>query len=311
MNIHIISRIKDARFLSKERRDPATYAAFKEGDRVVICGKCAMPDIRNATVQLEKTWQEANSSMGKPANSCYKCHSSISKEMSSLDPIVAAKPVKRIQKVSGTTTRTNTGSTSTTRSSNGTTTRTTTTTTTTRQRTSSSSSGSTPPPSKSSGGIIWWIILVIAACLIISKISESYSAAQNINSQYEVVFADATWSEAYENAQSSGGRLVTVNSHEEFEKVCDLADSYGLKVVLAGAVRNSGEDWTETQWIDGEPMEYTNWYQGEPTYYSSNGNEERCLILFKVGDSWYFNDAEDDIIRYYSGRMGYIVEQEG
>ena len=118
-------------------------------------------------------------------------------------------------------------------------------------------------------------------------------------------------SEAYENAQSSGGRLVTVNSHEEFEKVCDLADSYGLKVVLAGAVRNSGEDWTETQWIDGEPMEYTNWYQGEPTYYSSNGKEERCLILFKVGDSWYFNDAEDDIIRYYSGRMGYIVEQEG
>lgn len=303
MGVHTISRTRDSKFLAAGRRDPATYTAFKDGDMVVVCSKCS-------AVQLVSTWQEANRSMSKPSNTCYKCHSSVSKDMYSLDPIVAAKTINR-RGTSSTTTRTNTGSTSTTRTSSSSTTRTTTTTTTTRPRTSTSSSGSTPPPSKSSGGIIWWIILVIAACLIISKISESYSAAQNINSQYEVVFADATWSEAYENAQSRGGRLVTINSYEEFEKVCDLADSYGLKVVLVGAVRNSGEDWTETQWIDGEPMEYTNWYQGEPTYYSSNGNEERCLILFKVGDSWYFNDAEDDIMRYYSGRMGYVVEQEG
>lgn len=306
MGVHTISRIRDSKFLDAGRRDPATYQAFKEGDRVVVCGRCSATDNRNATVQLEQTWREPNQSMGKPANACYKCHSTISKDMYSLDPIVAPKPLKVSRRAVSSTTRTKVGSTATARTSNGSTTH-----TTTRERTSTSNSRNTPPPSKSSGGMIWWIILIIVASYIISMIYERHSATQNVNSQYEVVCADNTWNEAYDAALNSGGRLVTINDYKEFEDVCDLADSYDLKVVLVGAVRNSGEDWTETRWIDGKAMEYTNWYPGEPTYFSGNGNEERYLILFKVGDSWYFNDAEDDIICYYSGKMGYIVEREG
>ena len=55
-------------------------------------------------------------------------------------------------------------------------------------------------------------------------------------------------------------------------------------------------------------MNYTNWYSGEPTYQSEEGNQENYLMVFKVKDKWYFNDAENDVSQYYKGKMGYIVE---
>lgn len=88
MGVHIISSIKDAKFLEANKRDPATYKTFKGGDTVIVCSKCE-------EVQLVSTWQEANASMSKPQNTCYKCHSSVSKDMYSLDPLVAPKKIKR------------------------------------------------------------------------------------------------------------------------------------------------------------------------------------------------------------------------
>jgi len=102
--VHIISKSKDAKFLDAAWRDPATYSPFKEGDRVVVCGKCTQP----MSVQLEQTWQEANSSMDKPPNTCYICKSGISKEMCSLNSIVAPRVIIR-RSGAGTTPTTLTG----------------------------------------------------------------------------------------------------------------------------------------------------------------------------------------------------------
>ena len=128
--------------------------------------------------------------------------------------------------------------------------------------------------------------------------------------QYTVYKTNITWNEANQYALRQGGYLVCINSAQEFNKVCALADAKGIKVFWAGAKRGLYDDWFDTYWHDGEQMYFTNWLSGEPTYYSEDGEEERYLMIFKVGNDWYYNDAINDVSQYYSGKMGYIVETE-
>lgn len=108
------------------------------------------------------------------------------------------------------------------------------------------------------------------------------------DSSYNVYKSNATWSQAY---SSSGGRLVSIDSAEEFNKVCNLASSNGMVVF----------------WVS-PASSYVKWYPGEPSYTNENGEYEDCLMVFKVNGSWYFNDSVNDVSKYYSGKMGYITE---
>lgn len=129
-------------------------------------------------------------------------------------------------------------------------------------------------------------------------------------SSYSVVKADVTWEEASSSASSQGGYLVSINSKEEFDKVCEMAENMDISVFWIGAKRAVSENWGEVKWQDGEEVTFANWFDGEPTYISEEGNDEQYLMVFKVNDVWYFNDAENDVSGYYSGRMGYIAETE-
>ncbi|MBQ6907034.1 MAG: TPM domain-containing protein [Clostridia bacterium] len=141
-------------------------------------------------------------------------------------------------------------------------------------------------------------------------IMEKASQIKQTISTYSVIKSDVTWYDAERYAKNDGGHLVCINDYNEFNKVCSLADEKNIKVFWVGANRNYGETWNNAKWEDGKEIEFSQWYSGEPSYNSEEGNEEEYLMVFKVDGTWYFNDAENDVTKYYKGRMGYIVEFE-
>lgn len=146
---------------------------------------------------------------------------------------------------------------------------------------------------------------------------QSEENKKNKESVYEItVLKDndkaVSWSTAYRNANDSGGRLLCINSKEEFEKIVSMLDSYNdeIKVIWVGAKRTPGKNWENVKWLDGSNLTFTRWLDGEPTYYS-DGEEELYLMIFKVGDEWYFNDAANDVSEFYPSKsVGYIIEKE-
>lgn len=129
-----------------------------------------------------------------------------------------------------------------------------------------------------------------------------------VHTSYKAVKSDDKWTDANSQAIKSGGELVSINSEEEFEEVCKLAEEEGIKVFWASAKRYSSDLWEDTLWSDGSDITFTHWLAGEPSYTSEEGEDEKYLMVFKVGDKWYFNDAQNDVSSYYSGKMGYIIE---
>ena len=129
-------------------------------------------------------------------------------------------------------------------------------------------------------------------------------------SEYYVFKSDCTWLEASAEAEYLGGYLVSINNRDEFEKVCALADQKDINVFWVGIKRRPNMEWYEASWQDGSNLVFTNWLQGEPTYYSEEGDFECYLMVFKVGNHWYYNDAPYDVTEYYKGKIGYIVEIE-
>ena len=103
--------------------------------------------------------------------------------------------------------------------------------------------------------------------------------------------------------------MVCINDADEFSKVCQMAEKAGLKVFWMGASVStlSKAAWNSATWQDGSPVDYTKWRHGEPSF--KDGNDyEYYLMAFYIDGNWYFNDAPNDVSRFYPGQMGYIVE---
>lgn len=129
-------------------------------------------------------------------------------------------------------------------------------------------------------------------------------------STYQLFKRDYTWVEANSSALQMGGNLVCVNSAEEFNQVCAMADAQNLKMFWMGAsIDYVEQSWSGIKWKNGDDMTYTKWFAGEPSGYDK-GTPELYLMAFKVKGVWYFNDGANDTSAHYSGKMGYIVEFE-
>ena len=126
---------------------------------------------------------------------------------------------------------------------------------------------------------------------------------------HEVYKEDVSWATAKQRAESKGGRLACINSEAEFKSVCQLADQQGVKYFWVGMKRSSGSYWEDSKWLDGSSLGYTKWYPGEPSYYDES-YEELYLLIWKINDQWYFNDASDRVLSIsgYRGKIGYAVE---
>lgn len=128
-------------------------------------------------------------------------------------------------------------------------------------------------------------------------------------SRYNVIKANASWSQAAEACMNSGGTLVTINNQDEFTGICALADKYGLEMVWVGGFRKSGD----IVWLSGQTSEYMPWANGEPSYRDTSGAQENFLLLVKTNGVWAYNDVIDDPVSaypdIYNGKIGYIMEK--
>lgn len=128
-------------------------------------------------------------------------------------------------------------------------------------------------------------------------------------SRYNVVKANASWSQAAEACMNTGGTLVTINDQNEFTGICALADKYGLEMVWVGGFRKSGD----IVWLSGQTSEYMPWANGEPSYRDTNGAQENFVLLVKTNGVWAYNDVIDDPSSaypdIYAGKIGYIMEK--
>lgn len=144
-----------------------------------------------------------------------------------------------------------------------------------------------------------------------AKEEEVKAEEAKAESTYVTYKQDITWEEAKVKAENMGGHLACINSEEEFDELCQMADAAGIRVLWIGA-RKYGEYWTNARWVDGEQMTYTKWLPGEPTNYDEYGNSENYLVILKRNGEWYFNDEINDIAVYsfVAGQLGYAVEFE-
>lgn len=145
--------------------------------------------------------------------------------------------------------------------------------------------------------------------------------------EYEIVYKDVTWQQAYNQAIQKGGYLVRINTQDEFDAIVELLNEgeNGKYRFYVGGKRES--DNRNYRWIneDGEYLDgvinapgnwYDSiWYDNEPSFEEDGMDiEENSLCLFKVSDNWWLNDTTDDLNGDYddlfSGSIGYIIEYE-
>lgn len=126
----------------------------------------------------------------------------------------------------------------------------------------------------------------------------------SFGSEYEVVILDCTWEEAQVDAENRGGHLVVITSEEEQKEIETLIEQNGnLHTIWLGG-RMEGD---KIKWINGEESSYTKWGPNEP---NNETGDEKYLDMYEKDGLWLWNDAPNDIKKYYSGRMGYVIEKE-
>lgn len=139
--------------------------------------------------------------------------------------------------------------------------------------------------------------------------------------RYEIIAGDVSWSEAYAECVAKGGYLATIDSPEEYEKICRLAEEFNasrsentqMVYLWMGAYLPANS--TQWKWTTGEPIPMSDyyWYKNEPSY-EDNGVREDCLCLWDLahnGYDWTLNDQRNDIVQDFpslSGKVGYICE---
>lgn len=117
---------------------------------------------------------------------------------------------------------------------------------------------------------------------------------------------DYTWEEANEYCKEHNGYLATVTTKEEAKIVEDtLAPADKVHVVWLGS--NDLNTDKEYKWLTGEELSYSQWAEGEPN--NEDGNEH-YLVMYEVDGKWVWNDAPNDIKKYYKGKMGFLMEVE-
>ena len=147
--------------------------------------------------------------------------------------------------------------------------------------------------------------------------------------RYEVIVADCTWEEAYQNCLSMGGYLARINSKEEFDyitkKVVEKEKDYSKKQYYVGMRRDVNSDAyyliNENNELVGDRLDngYTSWANSlwlskEPSYYDSTLKiEETCVSIFKYKETnkWVMNDIPSNLVVQvlsYKGKLGYICE---
>ena len=164
----------------------------------------------------------------------------------------------------------------------------------------------------------------------VAEVQEAAAEQEGIHF-YEIVMADVTWNESFEDSISKGGYLIQLNSREEYDYIVAMLEEQQMSSLsavhfyLGGCRVADGTDyyWTNERYerygdaVNSPASWYADiWYKGEPSYNDvmEDGTSipETCLNLFCVSGTWYLNDASTELAQkypdYLTGKVGYIVE---
>lgn len=159
---------------------------------------------------------------------------------------------------------------------------------------------------------------------------EVIEAAQTNIHSYGFSIQDGTWEDSYRACLQEGGHLVTFETAEEYDYVCQvlqqLDDDFKETVFFIGARRDLGS--SQYYWVDttnsltGDVLNRPDawnvncWLHDEPSFEDASlGVQEHVLSMFYYDDigEWVWNDVPNgilDAVPYYSGKLGYICEYE-
>ena len=132
-------------------------------------------------------------------------------------------------------------------------------------------------------------------------------------SRYEIICDNVSWTQANNACISRGGHLATITSQAEMDQLVRMCEGAGIKYCWIGGYTSIRNGSVFGHWITGEPFSFTAWYPGEPSRNDNDGTPEFYLMLWKVEDSWSWNDQREDVIGafdYFKGNIGYICEYE-
>ena len=163
-----------------------------------------------------------------------------------------------------------------------------------------------------------------ATCTRAQVVAFMYRAAQNDApkdfSRYRIEISDASWDEALADARSRGGKLLSIDSPEEFRAVADLITERGYENVffnLGGRRADDGETyyWTDADGAPvGEPLNGDSvwcagyWEPGEPSFVYKDRQETVIMMYYSSAEHrwlWYDGDAA---FRSETRKYGYIIE---
>jgi hypothetical protein len=128
--------------------------------------------------------------------------------------------------------------------------------------------------------------------------------------RYQFVLGGLAWGEAKAKAEEMGGHLVTITSKEECEWIYATfgsqldGDRRSSSIWLGGGADAAGQSLT---WITGEPFTFTDWVEGEPDYASTTGQPipgPFGIVLKHRGRLCWF----DDPAKRKNASAGFLVE---
>lgn len=146
--------------------------------------------------------------------------------------------------------------------------------------------------------------------------------------RYELIVADKTWSQAYQDCLSRGGYLVRINSDEEYQAILNqIAQEKKDNIKFWLGAKRASLDSKEYRWvyedgsfgeevINGNAKYASYWLDKEPSFYDESVKmDETCLNMFYLerANGWIWNDVPEDIlsaVSTYKGTIGYICEYE-
>ncbi len=124
-----------------------------------------------------------------------------------------------------------------------------------------------------------------------------------------------TWDDANTYAKSKGGRLLVINSEDEFNKVNEL-----LNITERSWIGGYRSDFDEDNldfgwaWVDGSEFTYSNWNSGQPDNSSASSSErENCIGMRPETDRQWFDEqcsTENSFIIEYGNLRGDGFEYE-
>ena len=138
-----------------------------------------------------------------------------------------------------------------------------------------------------------------------------FSEEEEQAARYAVTLSDMSWTQAQAACWEQGGHLAVISSQEELDEITALAEEQGITRLWIGCRRLNGN----LVWESDEEVEFYRWGEGEPSYQDSyDGVSEDFIMIYRVGDEWFYNDNRNDPVadypNFYSGTMGYVCEME-